>query len=184
MSIIDALTTRNAHPRVQSPGPSASELDKILSAGLRAPDHGHLRPWRFVTVTNDARQRLGDLFAETLLLSNPETPQAQVDKARAAPLRAPLIIAGLLKYQDHPKIPRVEQVAAVSAALYGMSLAADALGYGCVWRTGTYAREPLVISALGGAPADEVIGFLYIGTRAGDAKPLPEVSSTEYVSQF
>jgi len=184
MSVIDALLKRNSHSRLSAPGPQDDELHLILQAGLRAPDHGRLRPWRFVVVAGDARQRLGELFAESLALRHPQADDAQLTKVRASPLRAPLIIAGLLNYQQHPKVPRGEQVAAVATALYGMSLASESIGYATMWRTGAMARDPIVISALGGAPADEVIGFLYVGSPEGPRKALPDECSNNFISHF
>ncbi len=46
MSAIDTLLNRNSHARLVDPGPDAAELNTILQAALRAPDHGRLRPWR------------------------------------------------------------------------------------------------------------------------------------------
>ncbi|MDG1770447.1 MAG: nitroreductase family protein, partial [Luminiphilus sp.] len=120
----------------------------------------------------DRREALGELFTKALKLSRPSATEAELTKARAAPLRAPVIVAGLLKPVDHPKVPRVEQVAAVACALHGMSLAAEALGFGTMWRTGWYAQDAIVIDGLGGSAGDEVIGFLYLGARKGDSKPL------------
>ena len=79
----------------------------------------------------------------------------------------------LLKFKDHPKVERNEQIGSAAAATYAMSLAANALGFGSMWRTGLYATDPHVISALGGGDKDEVIGFLYLGTREGPSKLTP-----------
>jgi len=181
MSILEALEQRNSHARLTDPGPDNEALARILRAGLRAPDHGRLRPWRFCVIAEEARQRLGEVFVEGLLLRDPSADGAAQNKAQAAPMRAPVIIAGLLHAQQHPKVPRVEQVASVAAALHGMSLAAEALGFGSIWRTGAYARDPAVITALGGEAGDEVIGFLYVGTREGPSKPIPEADLNEFV---
>jgi len=184
MSTLEALLARNSHARLIEPGPDSEALDAILRAGLRAPDHGRLRPWHFVLVEGERREILGQAFAKSFGLSNPEATPQELDKARNAPLRAPLIIAGLVKPQEHPKVPRVEQVAAVACALHGMLLAAETLGFGGIWRTGPYARDPLIIRELGGAPADEIVGFLYLGTRHGPAKPLPDEQPADYISHY
>jgi nitroreductase len=182
--MLHTLQNRNSHPRLTAPAPSSDELEQILLAGLRAPDHGRLRPWEFVAVSGDRRQTLGEIFERSLLMTKPEATAAEREKARNAPLRAPLVIAGLLKPKVHPKVPRVEQVASVACALHGMLLATESLGYGGVWRTGNYARDPSVIAALGGDPGDEVIGFLYIGTREGESKPLPEETVSSYFRHY
>ena len=184
MSLLKALQSRNSHPRLTEPGPSEDQLDHIVLAGLRAPDHGRLRPWRFVAVSGARREALGGVFERTLLMSKPEATEAERAKARNAPLRAPLVLVGFLTPQSHPKVPRIEQAASAACALHAMLLAAEALGFGAVWRTGSYAREPAVIRELGGASSDEIMGFLYIGTPDGDPKPLPEESIATYLSHY
>lgn len=180
---LSLLQSRNSHARLTDPGPNRSEIESIVAAGLRAPDHGLLRPWRFVAIEGEGRER----FAEVLVASNKLrdiNDEAALQKAQRAPLRAPLILAVLLKYQDHPKIDRNEQLGSAAAAAHSVSLAANALGYGAIWRTGAYAMDPHVVGALGGGPADEVVGFIYIGTREGPEKPLPELDQTEFLSFF
>ena len=183
MSAIDTLLNRNSHARLVDPGPDAAELNTILQAALRAPDHGRLRPWRFVVVAGDRRQALGDVFVRSLRLKGVDDP-AKLEKAANAPLRAPLIIAGLLHAVAHPKIAREEQAHAVAAALSAAQLAAEALGIGSMWRTGGYATDPSVIESLGGAVDDQVIGFLYLGTREGPQKLHPVESLDTFVSYF
>ena len=177
------LLNRNSHPRLTDPGPDAGQLSIILRAAARAPDHGRLRPWRFVVITGDRREALGKFFQESLQLRG-VTDEAQLAKALSAPMRAPVVIAGLLHAVAHEKISRDEQGHAVAAALHAAQLAADALGFGCVWRTGGYATDPHVVAALGGAIDDQVIGFLYMGTREGSSKVLPEESVESLVSYF
>ena len=94
------------------------------------------------------------------------------------------MLAGLLHPVAHEKISRDEQGHAVAAALHAAQLAADALGYGCVWRTGGYATDPNVVEALGGDVGDEVIGFLYLGTREGPSKLLAEEPLESFVRYF
>lgn len=182
--MIETLLQRNSHARLIEPGPNDEELQTLLSAGLRAPDHGRLRPWRFLVIAGDRRNALGEVFEQSLRLSKPEATQAELDKARNAPLRAPLVIAGLVCPVDNPKVPRSEQVAAVACALYGMQLSAEAMGYGSVWRTGAYARDPHVLSALGGSAEQEVVGFLYVGTRQGDPKPLVQEALKDHIDYY
>ena len=94
------------------------------------------------------------------------------------------MLAGLLHAVDHEKISRDEQGHAVAASLHAAQLAADALGFGSVWRTGGYATDPHVVEALGGDSGDQVIGFLYIGTRAGPSKLLSDEPLESFVSYF
>ena len=180
---IQLLTQRVSHARLGLPGPSQDDLDTIVRAGMRAPDHAMRRPWRFVIVEGERRDALGEVLAESLKLRG-VTDEGQLNRALKAPLRAPVIIAVLLKFKEHPKVERNEQIGSAAAATYAMSLAANALGFGSMWRTGLYATDPHVISALGGGDKDEVIGFLYLGTREGPSKLTPALDPKDYVTHF
>ena len=181
--VLTTLTERVSHGSLEAPGPSSDEIELMTRAGLRAPDHALLRPWRFVAIEGDRRADLGVVLHESLRLRG-VTDEAQLAKALKAPLRAPLIVAVMLDYKVHPKVDRTEQVGSAAAATYAMSLAANALGYGTMWRTGQYATDPHVVEALGGSPQDEVIGFLYVGTRKGPSKNLPELDPSDFLTHF
>ena len=80
-----------------------------------------------------------------------------------------LVIAAVHRHSD--KIPWLEQFAAVAAAAQNVLLAATALGYGSMWRTGDPAYDPRVKTALGLGEHDAVVGFVYLGTpHEGDAR--------------
>ena len=181
--VLTTLTERVSHGSLEAPGPTADEIELITRAALRAPDHALLRPWRFIAVEGDRREALGVVLHESLRLRG-VTDEAQLAKALKAPLRAPLIVAIMLDYKVHPKVDRTEQVGSAAAATYAMSLAANALGYGTMWRTGQYATDPHVVETLGGSPQDEVIGFLYVGTRKGPSKNLPELDPSDFLTHF
>lgn len=150
---------------LDEPAPAGADLEAILRAGVAAPDHGALRPWRFVLVRGAARARLGDVFAEATRARTAEADAAEVERQRAKPLRAPLIIAVAARVDvDHPKIPAIEQILSAGAAAQQMQLAANALGYGSVWLTGPNAHDAHVAEALGLDLDDRVVAFLYMGT--------------------
>ncbi|MGB1142466.1 MAG: nitroreductase family protein, partial [Halioglobus sp.] len=105
-------------------------------------------------------------------------------KARAAPLRAPLLVVPIVRLSEHPKVPHVEQRLSAGCAAQGLLLAAEALGFAGIWRTGDAAFDRNVMSGLGLSDSEEIIGFLYLGTRDGARKGLPEVSTTEHVAHW
>lgn len=157
--------TSAAADTLDEPAPAGADLEAILRAGVAAPDHGALRPWRFVLVRGAARARLGEVFAEATRARAPEADAAEVERQRAKPLRAPLVIAVAARVDvDHPKIPAIEQILSAGAAAQQMQLAANALGYGSVWLTGPNAHDAHVAEALGLDVDDRVVAFLYMGT--------------------
>lgn len=181
MDALDLLLNRVSVTRLADPAPNAAQLDVILRAALRAPDHGQLRPWRFLTVQGDARERLGALFAEALRLRQPELPDDALAKPRKMPLRAPMVLVVIARVLPHPKIPESEQVLAVACAAHGVLLAAHAQGLGAVWRTGEFAYDPYVAQELGLADNEQVLGFIYVGTPDGNPRTPPELDPRDFV---
>lgn len=176
MDALEALLTRVSVParELTAPAPSGSDLDTILQAAVRAPDHGGLRPWRFVLVRGEARESLGDVLAEAFHRREPEATPDLVERQRAKPLRSPLIVI-MVAHVDrlHPKVPEIEQVLAAGAAIENMLIAAHAMGYGAIWLTGDGAYDRSVAEELGLDLDERIVGFVYLGTPAGEL-PSPE----------
>ena len=177
MDAITALHTRTAAPRLEEPAPGDAALDQILRAGLRAPDHQMLRPWRFLVVEGQARYKLGQLFVDAL---QPQTPEATT-KLQSSPLRAPLIIIAVATVKEHPKVPAIEQVESCAAAVQNMSLAIHALGFGSIWKTGAVAYDPRVKLALGLKETDAIVGYLYVGTPTTRERQAPLLKMADFV---
>ena len=171
MDALEALTTRVSGKDLVEPAPDELELHAILSAALRAPDHGHLRPWRISVVRGAAREKLGALMVDALRRRHPDATPAQLDKERNRPLRAPLVLVVGAKVDTGSHSPAIEQVLSAGCAAENIMVAAHALGYGCAWKTGEAAYDPEVKAAFGFMPADAIVAFLYLGTSS--TKPPP-----------
>jgi nitroreductase len=182
--VIEQLTNRNSAPRLTSPAPDKTSLEMMFQSALRAPDHAWLQPWRFLVIEGEAREKLGQVFQSALLAKDPDADVAAREKALAAPLRAPMLVVVICCYGEHPKVPREEQLLSAGCAAHAMLLAAEAQGYAGIWRTGSYASDPLVYRELGLAETESIVGFLYFGSREGRAKPLPERRVEEFVQQW
>jgi len=182
--LLEFLRTRNSAPKLGFPGPNEQELNTIIEVATRAPDHAWLRPWRFIAIEGSRRDAFGEILAESLQLRDPEASESAVDRARLAPLRAPVMLAVVVRFSEHPKVPRIEQSLSAGCAAHGILLAAEALGYAAIWRTGEAAFDRRVMDALGLADNEELVGFLYLGTRQGDAKPLPDLASADFLSRW
>lgn len=184
MEALDALLNRVSAARLVGPAPSQAQRDNLFRAALRAPDHGQLRPWRFLTVEGEARERLGELFAEALRAKQAEPRPEALDKARAMPLRAPLLVVAIARVQDHPKIPRDEQLLAAGCAAHGILQAAFAQGLGAIWRTGEFSHDRHVARGLGLAEDERVVGFLYLGQVDGAFRAPPALDPEAFVSAW
>ena len=177
------LLNRQSSGALVEPAPSGADLDLILDAGLRAPNHGRLRPWRFVLIRDEARQAWAERVAEAIKLRDPENADAMVAKYRAWVERTPLIVAVGAEVQANHKIPEIEQLLSAGAAAMNMLNAAHFLGYAGMWVTGANAYDPHVAAALGLEAPSRLVGFLALGTpRPGPtfARPALEDHVTEW----
>ncbi|GFM79494.1 nitroreductase [Pseudomonas cichorii] len=184
MEALDVLLNRVSVPRLVDPAPDAAQREILFGAALRSPDHGQLRPYRFITVEGSARERMGELLVEALQQGGGEiTPQA-LDKARLGPLRAPLVVVVVARLQDHFKVPRKEQLITAGCAAHAVLLAAYAQGVGAVWRTGDLSYSPHVAKGFGLADDEEVIAFLYLGTPQNPPREAAKVDVAGFVSEW
>ena len=184
MEALDALLNRVSAPRLLDPAPTAEQRDILFAAALRAPDHGQLRPYRFLTVEGEARHQLGEMLAEAAQSQDAAVTQAALDKARAMPLRAPLVVVVVACLQDHVKVPKSEQVITAGCAAHAILLAAYAQGIGAVWRTGELSYATHVAKGLGLAQDEEVIAFLYLGTAQSERRAAPKVDAAAFVQAW
>ena len=184
MNALDALYTRISAPRLCEPSPDDSTLQNIYRAAFRAADHGLLRPWRFLIIRGESRSRLGQLFLEANLESNPSLSTERQEIIRKKPFRAPLILVSISSQKDHPKVPKFEQDLSAAAATQNMLIAAHAQGVGAMWRTGSVAYHPTVIQGLGLSKEEKIIGFLYLGTIDGPLKSITEPNISEFFKDW
>lgn len=173
MDAIEALTGRVSPAQLIEPGPSPAQLQTLLTAAARAPDHGRMQPWRFVLIEGEARARLGEVMVQSLKHREPDAPEGKLEAERKKPLRAPLIVVIAAAVKENPKVPDIEQVVAAGAAAQNMLVAAHALGLGGFWRTGAAAYDPEVKRALGLAAQDTIVGFIYLGSVGVGGKLVP-----------
>ena len=175
------LFRRRSIGRLTEPAPDDAELETILRAAAAAPDHGELRPWRFIVLRGETKEAFGEVLAEAYLrrveLAGGQPEPAKLTKERTKLGRAPLVIVvGAVHVRDD-KIPWEDQFGAANAAAQNALLAATALGYGSMWRTGDPVFDPHVKRALGFDDHDAIVGFLYLGTpHEGGEKPPKEPS--------
>lgn len=180
MKGLELLLNRRSQPRLSAPAPQGEALENIMQAALRAPDHACLTPWKFVVCEKAGLDKLGEIFEQAAV--NADMDQKQIARATELPKRAPMIIVAIAKYQEHEKVPWVEQVASCACAVQAMQMAAVAQGFAGIWRTGSYAQNEDVKNAFELQENDEILGFLYLGTSAIKTPSPPKRESSDYFS--
>jgi nitroreductase len=178
-------TRRSVKPmELTDPGPSADQLDTILTVAARVPDHGKLIPWRFIVFEGSARLSAGDRIADAFRAAHPEATTEQIEFERQRLARAPLVIAVVSRAGPHVKIPEWEQVLSAGAAAMSLVFAAHALGFAANWITEWYAYERRVIDALGVMPNERIAGFVHIGTPIRPPEDRPRPPLADIVTRF
>jgi nitroreductase len=181
MNSLDFLEGRRSQPSRQlgEPGPAPEQLERLLTAAIRVPDHGKLTPWRLLLIRGEDRSKLGAALAEIHTRVDPAVPPAVVQKDRDRFNFAPLIVAVIARVEpNHPKVPEQEQVLSAGYVAYNLLLGAQALGFGAQILTGWAAYDRDVARLLGLAEKERIVAFVHIGT-AHDAAPeriRPELS--------
>jgi len=167
MELFDAIATRSTAARLTEPGPSPEHLDRMLEAAARAPDHGRLRPWRFIVLRDADREPFANAVAEARRARSPAMSEEQVEMQREKTRRSPtIIVVGCSVDPANAKVPEIEQVIATGAAVENLLLAAHDLGYGVMWKTGPAAYDSAVKAAVGLRPQDHIVAILHVGKRA------------------
>jgi nitroreductase len=181
---ISTLLSRASTKELGEPGPGDAELRTISEAAMRAPDHGKLRPWRFFVVRGDARRRLSDLFVAGVKRREPGATEAQVEKEREKPLRAPVTIAVVAKILAGHKIPEIEQVLSAGAAAMNILNAIHALGFAAKWVTGANCYDPEFKREFGIDNTDQLIGFIHVGTPSEKPAAAQRPDGAEFVIEW
>jgi nitroreductase len=175
MDAIHALLTRSSAKAIGQTRIAQEHLRIALEAAVRAPDHGRLRPWRFMLIEGDDLRQFGEVLVEAAQRRNPQASEGEIAREREKAARAPHIIVVVCRVVASAKVPEVEQILAAGAAAQNVMLALHAQGYGAAWKTGAPAYDVGVKTAIGLAATDHIVGFIYAG---GDATFAPGKRAT------
>ncbi len=186
-TVLKLLSTRRSvkPDLLGDPGPSADEIDTILTIASRVPDHKKLAPWRFIVLEGDARAQLGEKLAEACKAAEKEPPSdVRLTMERQRFLRAPVVIAVVSCAKAHRGAPEWEQVLSAGAACFNLCLAANAMGYGSSWLTEWIAYDKHVAAALGLADSERIAGFIYIGTAVARPEERERPALSDIVTRW
>lgn len=162
---LERLAAPRVEPDRQGTAPDEGTLGRILEVATTVPDHGSLRPWRFVVVTGDARHRFGDaLVAGLHELRGDELPGAMVEKMRSKAFAAPCAVALISSPDPRANVPVWEQESSASCTGYAIVLAATALGLGAVWKSAATVDAPAVRDFFDLGEHERLLGWINIGS--------------------
>ena len=154
---------------------SDKDLDDILAAGIRVPDHGALNPWKIIILRGEARHKFGrEVVVKSFLKNNPKAEEDLINIEKNRFSRAPIVICVLSSPVESKKIPEWEMHLSSSIVCYNILIAAQSLGYAAQWLTGWCAYDDNILKALGGnINKDKIAGFINIGGK--EKEPLERI---------
>ena len=127
---INFLQTRRSRPAktLSMPVPKRLELEQLLTAAARTPDHGKLEPWRFIVIEKAAMPRMADIAEARgkVLGMDPE----QVKKGRDQFDLGHLAVAVVEVHKPSAKVPELEQTYSAGAVCLALLNTALAAGWG------------------------------------------------------
>jgi len=181
VAALQPFLSRRSTAALFPPGPTDTEIEAILAVAASVPDHGALRPWRFVVVTGDARAAFGEALADAAVEATPELDDAARDRIRSKAFVAPALIAVAARIDTAAKVPPWEQIASASCAGYAIALAAHQLGLGAIWKSAPFHEGVAIEKALDLSPDDRFLGWVNLGhtgpQRPAELRPAPDLAT-------
>ena len=166
MELLAAIDSRSSSGRLTTPAPTPEHLIRILEAAGRAPDHGRLKPWRFIVLDGPAKEEFARAAAAAKRVRLPGMTEEQFAAERDKVARSPtIVVVACAVCREQSKVPEIEQLIATGAATQNLFLAAHDLGYGVMWKTGAAAYDAGVKATLGLRADDHIVGIMHLGTR-------------------
>ena len=164
--LYEFLAQRRSASILNEPKPGRDALEKILQVAGTVPDHGSLKPYRFAVVEGDARDRFGEALVNAAdeNRGSPLESSAKT-KIKAKAFAAPLQILIIFSPVESGKVPQWEQMASASCTGYAIGLAANALGFGAVWKSFGYDPGSALKSLLKLKPDEKLLGWVNLGTE-------------------
>ena len=178
------ITQRNSHRKLVMPAPSDEEMQYVYQAALRAPDHAWIRPSSFIEIQGKGLERLSEAFISYAEENIDGLSKDQLKKYEEIPFRAPMIIVLINTPKEHPMVPEIEQIMSTATAGQNILLALNSMGYGAIWRTGTFAFNDKIGKYLDLEKGQQVVGYLYVGTPEGKPKRIPEMNVKDFVTKW
>ena len=170
--------------RMSSDPIDEKNLNSILQAGIRVPDHGALSPWKLKVIQGKALKKIDeDVILPQFLKKNPKANKIAKETESRRLQRAGAVIVVLSTPIEHPFIPNWEMRLSSGAVCMNLLSCAQSLGYAAQWLTEWYSYDDQVLSYLGGREGvDRISGFIYIGHKIDEPNERRRPDPSEIIS--
>ena len=133
------------------------DVETILAAGIRVPDHGALNPWKLIAIQGETLSKIDkEILLPEFKKTNSNQDQDIIEAQTKRLQRAGLVIAVLSTPVKHSFIPKWEMHLSAGAVCMNLLACAQTLGYAAQWLTEWYSYN------------EKVAGFIYVGHKKGE----------------
>lgn len=168
--------------QMAAPGPGVEQWARAADLALRAPDHGGLRPFRFVVVDDGQRTALSELFARGAKQRGQGAEE--VERARSRAFNGPGLAAMVARVRDDvPDVASHEQWLCVGAALMNFMNALHLMGFGAKALSGASVSDLAVRTAFCG-PGERLACWVIAGRPKHAAHPKGDVVASPVLSHW
>ena len=138
---------------------------ELLELANMAPTHAKTEPWRFIVFSGEKVNEFTTRHADLYKLNTPEASynQLKYDNLQKMGNNASNIIIVWIKRVPTHKIPDIEEIAAVSASIQNILLAATEKGIATFWSTGGLTLHPALHKEFNLGDEDIILAMLYLG---------------------
>ena len=177
---------QNISPRrLEGPGPDNEQIERLFRAASAAPDHGLLRPWRFVIIPSRKRADLAEVFALALIDRAAGATLDQIESAREKAHRAPfLMLAVACLGQCESDIPVLERMVSVGCAIQNILLTAHSMKLGSGLTSGQAMSSIRMRALFQLKPGEEAVCFINVGTASKRKTPRHRPDASDFVSSL
>jgi nitroreductase len=173
-SFADLVRARRTHMLVERDREVTPDvIERLCELATWAPNHKKTWPWRFASLTGDARARLGEAFVADMV-ERDFGDEGKRTKTLTKYTRTPNIVVVGCAPHDNPSL-HDENRDAVAASIQTMLLGATALGLASFWSTAPLIDSARALDLCGFAPDDRIVAVIYLGhpTATAEAPPRP-----------
>ncbi|WP_068087789.1 nitroreductase family protein [Polycladidibacter stylochi] len=152
--------------KMQGPAPTSVQLQNMIEAAGTAPDHGKLRPFRFMEVSDKGREKLAQLFAKCHRELEPNADEAAIERARSKAFKGPMLLMMIVTLDESKEcaIPTQEQWVSAGAGLQNLLLMAEAQGLASRVTSGRSVQLKSFHDGLGLQENEQFLCFISLGT--------------------
>lgn len=183
MEALDVIHGRRSIREFTDRAITREEIEQLLEAAARAPNHRMTQPWRFYVLGPEARSAYGAALGarKAKRVDDPEAAQAVIDKVVEKHASLPAMLAVSVVVDENPEI-REEDYAAAYMGIENLSLAAHALGLGTHIKTGAVMDDPRSRAAVGVPEGERIVATIEVGEPASvpeekDRTPASELTT-------